>query len=262
MALCFRLVARLDIKNDKLVKSINLEGVRVVGDPEEYAVKYDAMGIDEIVYLDTVASLYRRNSLADLVARTTDKVFCPVTVGGGVRSVEDAKALLRAGADKIAINTAAVERPELVNEIADKFGSQCMVLQIDAKRMGNGWEARCDGGREIACIGKANGQDSVVSWAVEGVRRGAGEIFLTSIDQEGTRRGPDTALVSAVAQAVDVPVVYCGGIGSAAHVVAVAHEGASGCAMAHVLHFGTIPLMDIRKALSDAGVGVRTLEAA
>ena len=251
--LCFRLIARLDIKGSHLVKSINLEGVRVVGDPQEYAQKYDAMGIDEIVYIDTVASLYRRNSLADLVARTTDHVFCPVTVAGGIRSVEDAKALLRAGADKIAINTAAVERPELISEIANKFGAQCCVLQIDAKLAFGRYEARCDCGRE------ATGKEAV-DWAVQGQLLGAGEILLTSIDQEGTRRGPDTALVSAVAQAVTIPVVASGGVGSPADAVRAAACGASGVALAHVLHYGTASLSDIRKALSDAGVRVRTME--
>ncbi len=248
--LAFRLIARLDVKGPNLVKSINLEGVRIVGDPQEYAVKYDALGIDEIVYLDTVASLYRRNSLAELVARTTDYVSCPVTVGGGIRSVEDAKALLRAGADKIAINTAAIERPELISEIADKFGSQCMVLQIDAKRINDGWEARTNGGREVS------GRD-VVSWAIEGERRGAGEIFLTSIDNEGTRRGIDAALVSAVAAAVGIPVVVSGGIGESVHVATAASCGASGAAMSHILHYGTVPLNDIRTALCFGGVPVR-----
>ena len=243
-------MARLDIKGDKLVKSVNLEGVRVVGDPREYATKYDALGIDEIVYIDTVASLYRRNGLADLLEQTTQSVFCPVTVAGGIRSVEDVRRLLNAGADKIAVNTAAVERPELISEIAEKFGSQAVVLQIDAKRTGQGWEARTDGGRE-------RGPGDCVAWAQRAAALGAGEIFLTSIDREGTRRGPDRALVSAVAQAVNIPVIYSGGIGSAGHIAQVAHDGASGCAMAHVLHFGTVTPMDMRKALSDAGVGVR-----
>ena len=263
----FRLLARLDVKGPHLVKSINLEGVRVVGDPQEYAQKYDAMGIDEIVYLDTVASLYQRNSLADLVSRTTDHVFCPVTVAGGIRSVEDAKALLRAGADKVAINTAAVERPELISELADKFGAQAIVLQIDAKRIANvhgsqagsvRWEARTDGGREPAPA--AHPGNDVARWAALGASLGAGEILLTSIDQEGTRRGPDLALVSAVAKAVTIPVVASGGVGSPADVALAAACGASGVALAHVLHYGTASLSDIRKALSDAGVRVRTME--
>jgi len=248
--LAFRLCARLDIKGQNLVKSVNLEGVRIVGDPEQYAVKYDTLGIDEIIYLDTVASLYQRNSLADLVARTTDYISCPVTVAGGVRSVEDAKALLRAGADKIAINTAAVERPELISEIADKFGSQCMVLQIDAKRTEHGWEARTNGGRE------ASGKN-VIEWAQESERLGAGEIFLTSIDREGTRRGLDLPLLSALNLCVGIPVVASGGAGSAGDVADSARAGASAVAMSHVLHYGTVPLDDLRLALHDAGINVR-----
>ena len=252
---CRRLIARLDIRNDKLIKPMNLEGVRVVGDPYEYATRYNAEGIDELLYIDAVSSLYGRNGILDVVERAVADVFCPVTVGGGIRSVEDARAALRAGADKIAVNSAVVRRPELITELAHKFGSQAVVLQIDAKRKGQGWEAYTDGGRE------PSGKDAV-AWAQEAVARGAGEILVTSIDREGTRRGGDTALVAAIASRVRVPIVYSGGIGTPAHVVEAFKADASGVAMAHVLHFNTTSLGDIRMAAAQAGFHVRPHEVA
>ena len=226
-----------------------MEGVRVVGDPLGYAAGYDAQGIDEIVYIDTVASLYRRNHLADLIARSTEQVFCPVTVAGGVRSIEDARELLRAGADKIAVNTAAVRKPELITDLALKFGSQCVVLQIDAKKTANGWEVRTDGGRE------ASGKDAV-AWAAEGCERGAGEILLTSIDQEGTGRGADLRLAGAVAGVCSVPVVYSGGVSGVNDCIQLGNI-VSGVAMSNVLHYGTAALDDTRAAMDAHGVKVR-----
>ncbi len=247
----FRLVARLDVRGPNLIKPVNLEGVRVVGDPQQYAERYDREGIDEIYYNDAVASLYGRNGLADLVARTSGGVFCPLTVGGGVKSIADVRGLLLAGADKVAVNTAAIRRPELITEIAEKFGSQCMVLQIDAKRRGDGsYEAYIEGGRQ------PTGKDAI-AWAEEGVRRGAGEILLTSIDQEGTRRGIDVPLLQRTCRAVRVPVVYSGGVGSAQHVLDAAQAGASGVAMAHCLHYQIVSLRDMRLRLAEGGVPVR-----
>jgi cyclase len=248
--LAFRLIARLDIKKAALVKSVNLEGVRLVGDPGEYAEKYDLAEIDEIVYIDTVASLYGRNHLSDVIKQATERIFCPVTVAGGVKSCDNVRELLLSGADKVAINTAALERPELITEVSRKFGAQCMVLQIDAKKTATGWEPRTNGGREVAAI-------SCVEWARKAEALGAGEIFLTSIDQEGTRRGPDVALIEAVAGSVSVPVVYSGGIGNAQHVVDVANAGASGAAMSAALHYGLVSLSDTRLALIEAGQPVR-----
>ena len=247
----FRLVARLDIKSPHLVKTVKLEGLRKLGNPADYAKRYNDWGIDEILYLDIVASLYGRNSLHDLIEKTTRDVFCPVTAGGGVRSTDDVRTLLQAGADKVCLNTAAIKRPELITEIAQKFGSQCCVVQIDAKRRGNGWEAWCEGGRE------PTGRDVFV-WAADVVSRGAGEILLTSIDTEGTGGGAETVLVQRIAELVGVPVVYCGGIATPAHVVAAHQAGCSGVAMAHALHYGdemTLPRM--REALRSAGVPVR-----
>ncbi len=231
-----------------------LEGLRKLGDPAEYAERYDRQGIDEIILLDIVASLYGRNSLHDLIERTTARIMTPVTVGGGVRSIEDVRQLLRAGADKVAINTAALKRPELITEIATKFGSQCCVLQIDAKKIGQGigqtWQAWCEGGRENT------GKDAI-AWAQEGEARGAGEILVTSIDQEGTRSGPDLALISRIVRCARTPVVAAGGIGASAHITAAAQSGCSGVAISSLLHFEIEPLAQVRRALDRAGVAVR-----
>lgn len=248
----FRLLARLDIKKAALVKSVNLEGVRHVGDPGEYAEKYDLADIDEIVYIDTVASLYGRNGLSDVVREATDRIFCPVTVAGGVKSCDNVRELLLSGADKVAINTAAVERPELIAEVSRKFGAQCMVLQIDAKKTETGWQPRTNGGREAADM-------SCIEWARRAEELGAGEIFLTSIDREGTRRGPDVALIEAVAGSVSVPVVYSGGIGNAQHIVDVASAGASGVAMSAALHYGLVSIETARAALGEAGKPTRKI---
>lgn len=247
-----RLIARLDIKAPNLIKGIHLEGLRVIGDPNEYARRYYESGADELIYMDIVASLYDRNSLADIVEHTTKDVFVPITVGGGVRSVDDARRLLRAGADKVAINTAAVKRPELITEMAQTFGSQCMVLSIEAKRNpGSGWEAYTDNGREHTGL-------DVVEWARRGASLGAGEILLTSVDQEGTRKGFDVDLVRAVTAAVGIPVIASGGMGSTEHLQAVVIEGgADAVAMADVLHYNRLPLPDVRTAAKSFGLPVR-----
>ena len=221
-----RLIARLDIKGPNLIKGIHLEGLRVVGDPQQYAQDYYQAGVDELIYMDIVASLYGRNNLADIVKRTAENVFVPLTVGGGVRSGDDVRTLLRAGADKVAINTAATRRPELITEVAHKFGSQCMVLSIEAKRSSPGkWEAYIDNGREHTGL-------DVVEWARRGVELGAGEILLTSVDQEGTRKGFDCHLVEAVSSAVSIPVIASGGMGSSDHLVDAVRAGADAVAMA------------------------------
>jgi cyclase len=247
-----RLIARLDIKAPNLIKGIHLEGLRVIGDPNEYARRYYEAGADELIYMDIVASLYDRNSLADIVGRTTKDVFIPITVGGGVRSVEDARRLLRAGADKVAINTAAVKRPELIMEMARTFGSQCMVLSIEAKRNpGGGWEAYTDNGREHTGL-------DAVQWAKRGAELGAGEILLTSVDQEGTRKGFDVALVRAVSEMVNIPVIASGGMGSIEHLTEVVKAGgADAVAMADVLHYGRMSMPDIRRAARETGLPVR-----
>jgi cyclase len=202
-----RLIPRLDIKGPNLIKGVHLEGLRVIGDPQEYARSYYEQGADELLYVDVVASLYNRNSLHDIVHRATRDVFVPLTVTGGIRSVEDVRQILRAGADKIGINSAAIKRPDLISEVARTFGSQCTVLSIEAKSIGAArWEAYTDNGRE------RSGRD-VVEWAKCGVELGAGEILLTSVDREGTRQGFDIDLLRAVASVSRVPVIASGGMG-------------------------------------------------
>lgn len=252
-----RLIARLDIKAPNLIKGINLEGVRVVGDPQVYAEHYYQSGIDEIIYMDVVASLFERNSLEDLVARTADEVFVPMTVGGGIRSLEDVDKILRSGADKIAINTAAIKRPELINEVAKRFGSQCMVLSVEAKQMGHGrWEVYTDNGRN------KTGMD-VVSWVKQAASMGVGEILLTSVDNEGTCVGFDVELIKAVTGVVTVPVIASGGMGSIQHLIDVVEiGGADAVAMAHVLHYKKIDLQKLRLCLKNKGYDVRDVNYA
>lgn len=247
-----RLIARLDIKGSNLIKGIHLEGLRVIGDPQEFARRYYEQGADELIYMDTVASLYGRNSLHEIVRKAAQDIFVPLTVGGGVRSVDDAREILRAGADKVAVNTAAVQRPELIREMAHVFGSQCMVLSIEAKRQASGhWEVYTDNGRERTGL-------DVVEWARRGVELGAGEILLTSVDQEGTRKGFDCELVRAVSDAVSVPVIASGGMGDPTDMVAVVREGhADAVAMADILHYNRSTIPDIRETARMSGIEVR-----
>ena len=251
----FRLIARLDIKGPDLIKGVHLEGVRKLGDPGQFAQKYYRNGIDEIIYIDAVASLYGRNNLTEIVSQTARDIFIPLTVGGGLRSLNDIEELLKAGADKIAINTEATKNPGLISEIAERFGSQCVVLSIQAKRRGaNAWEAYRDLGREHT------GRD-VGDWAEQGQELGAGEILLTSVDQEGTRAGFDLELVRAVSDRVTIPVIASGGFGQLQHLVDAADEGnASAVAVADALHYGRIGIDAMRSAALDAGLDVRTAE--
>jgi imidazole glycerol-phosphate synthase subunit HisF len=249
-----RLIARLDIKGANLIKGIQLEGVRKVGDPNTFAVQYYQEGVDEIVYMDAVASLYDRQSMMEIVRRTADSVFIPITVGGGMRSVDEARDMLRAGADKIAVNSAATLNPSLISAIAERFGSQCMVLQIDAKQRAAGrWEVYRDCGRERTGI-------DAVEWAMRGQELGAGEILLTSVDKEGMRRGFDVALVRAVSEAVSIPVIASGGMGKLEHLGEVVEAGrADAVAIAHVLHYGSLSLPQIRDWAGAAGLPVRAM---
>lgn len=246
-----RLIARLDIKGPNLIKGIHLEGLRVIGDPGAYAKRYYEEGIDELLYMDTVASLYGRNNLTEIVTSAARHIFVPMTVGGGVRTVDDAKTLLRAGADKIAINTAATKQPELIQDLARRFGSQCVVLSIEAKRTQPGrWEVYTDNGRE------KTGLDAV-EWAQRCESLGAGEILLTSVDREGTRQGYDVDLIRAVAPAVDVPVIASGGMGRIEHIEQAVRSGASAVAMADVLHYKRLSVVDIRAHARQQGIDVR-----
>ncbi len=250
-----RLISRLDIKGPNLIKGINLEGLRVLGDPQDYATKYYAQGADEIIYIDIVASLYGRTKLPEIVSRTVEEVFVPLTVGGGIRNIDDVTELLRAGADKVAINTAAVQRPVLINEVSRKFGSQCMVLSIEAKKQSEDhWEVYTDSGREKTGI-------DVVDWAQEGVRQGAGEILLTSIDAEGTKKGFDIELIKSITDLVNIPVIASGGMGSTQHLVDVIKiGGADAVAMADILHYERSTLPIIRASAKEAEINVREYE--
>ena len=246
-----RLIARLDVKAPNLVKSIQLEGLRKLGDPNEFALRYYQEGIDEIYYEDIVASLYERNSLLDIVEQTTRDIFVPVTVGGGLRSVDDVAAVLRAGADKVAINTAAIKNPDIISAVARRFGSQCMVLSVQAKQSGSSWEAYFDNGREHSGL-------DVIEWAKKGEVLGAGEILLTSVDREGTAKGFDLELIQAVTERVDIPVIASGGMGKLEDLGEVVQVGrADAVAMADILHYGRIKLKEIRAAVLNDKIHVR-----
>lgn len=248
-----RLIARLDVKGENLIKGVHLEGLRIMGDPQEYARRYYEQGADELIYLDIVASLYGRSKLVDIVRRAAHDVFVPLTVGGGVRSVDDVSELLRAGADKVAINTAAVKRPVLISEVSRRFGSQCMVLSIEAKRQAPGrWEIYMDSGRECSGV-------DAVDWARRGVELGAGEILVTSIDAEGTRKGFDTALVKSISDAVDVPVIASGGFGQASDLGDVHAAGADGIAFADALHYNRFTLQALRQMAREQNIPVRDI---
>jgi cyclase len=249
-----RLIARLDIKGPNLIKAINLEGIRVIGDPNEHARRYYEQGADELIYMDMVASLYGRNNLHEIVRATSDNIFVPITVGGGVRSVEDAEALLLAGADKVAVNTAATQRPEIITEIAQRFGSQCMVLSIEAKKMNaEKWHAYVDCGREDTGL-------DVIEWAKQGVESGAGEILLTSIDREGTRKGYDVSLVSQISQAVSVPVIASGGFSKPSDIADIVKQGAADAvAIADALHYNRMTIPQIRTATQELGIAMRSI---
>ncbi|MCF8486822.1 MAG: imidazole glycerol phosphate synthase cyclase subunit [Rhodobacteraceae bacterium] len=241
-----RLIARLDIKGPNLIKGVQMEGLRVMGDPYDFARRYYEAGVDELLYIDIVASLYGRSKLTEVVRRTAQDVFVPMTVGGGIRSIEDVTELLRAGADKVAINTAAVARPDLIAEVANRFGSQCMVLSIEAKQQAPGtWEVYTETGREHSGL-------DVVEWARRGVALGAGEVLVTSIDREGTRKGFDTDLIKAIAAAVEVPVIASGGYGAAGDLAAALGAGADAVAVADALHYGRVTLDALRQQMQGA----------
>jgi cyclase len=247
-----RLIARLDVKNNYLVKGVHLEGLRKMGDPNSYATDYYDQGADEILYMDIVASLYNRNSLGDIIKRTTRDVFVPIAVGGGLRGIEDVRNVLKLGADKVAINTAAIKNERIISKVAETFGSQCMMLSVEAKRRPGitGWEAYYDNGREHS------GKD-VVEWARRGVELGAGEILLTSVDQEGTEHGMDFDLIKEVCSAVDVPVIVSGGCRGAEDIAEAAWSGASAVAAASVLHYKKTNVRSLKERTLTKGVNIR-----
>jgi cyclase len=248
-----RVIARLDVKGPNLVKGIHLEGLRVMGDPQQFARRYYAEGADEILYVDIVASLYGRNNILEVVRRTAEAVFVPMTVAGGLRRLEDVRDALRSGADKVAINTAAVARPELIREVSLAFGSQCMVLSIQTKKIGPArWEAYTDNGRE------RTGLDAL-DWARRGVELGAGELLVTSVDREGTQKGMDLEFLAKVTALVDVPVIAGGGAGTPEHACrAITEGGADAVAVASMLHYGKHTVGEIKARLAQADVPVRS----
>jgi cyclase len=261
-----RLIPCLDVTDRRVVKGTNFVGLRDAGDAVELAARYDAEGADELVFLDITATSDRRDTVVDLARRTADEVFIPFTIGGGIRSVADAQAVLDAGADKVSVNSAAVARPELVSELGDVFGAQCVVLAIDAKRSDIAgrstlaateqrntvsWEVHVAGGRTPTGI-------DAVAWAREAVERGAGEILLTSMDRDGTNDGYDLELTRAVSRAVPVPVIASGGAGNLDHLVEALEAGADAALAASIFHFATYSIAEAKEAIARAGIAVRT----
>ncbi|MGK2741813.1 imidazole glycerol phosphate synthase subunit HisF [Tepidicaulis sp. LMO-SS28] len=252
MMLKARIIPCLDVKDGRVVKGVNFVGLRDAGDPVEAAKAYDAAGADELCFLDITASHENRGTLMDVVRRTAEQCFMPLTVGGGVRTVEDVRGLLLAGADKVSINTAAVKNPDFVREAAEKFGSQCIVVAIDAKTVAPGkWEIFTHGGREPTGI-------DAVEFAKKVVALGAGEILLTSMDRDGTREGFNLPLTRAVSDAVTVPVIASGGVGNLDHLVEGVTEGhASAVLAASIFHFGDHTIGEAKKHMADAGIPMR-----
>jgi cyclase len=247
-----RVIPCLDVTDGRVVKGVNFVSLRDAGDPVELAATYDAAGADELVFLDITASSDNRNTMVDVVRRTAEEVFIPFTVGGGIRSVENARTMLRAGADKVSVNTSAVERPTLISDIAYEFGNQCVVVAIDAKRRANGgWEVFLHGGRT------PTGIDALL-WAQDAVAHGAGEILLTSMDRDGTKDGFDIELTRAISDAVSVPVIASGGVGNLDHLVEGVLDGhASAVLAASIFHFGEYSIAQAKLAMEAAGIPVR-----
>jgi cyclase len=249
-----RIIPCLDVDLGRVVKGTGFVDLRDAGDPVELASRYDAAGADELVLLDITATSDKRATVVDLARRAADEVFIPFTIGGGIRSVEDAQAVLDAGADKVSVNSAALASPELIKELAGTFGAQCVVLAIDAKQVGpERWEAYLAGGRT------PTGRD-VVEWAREGVQRGAGEILLTSMDRDGTNAGYDIALTAAVARAVTVPVIASGGAGELPHLAEALQAGADAVLCASIFHYGRHTVAEAKEWLASEGVSVRPTE--
>lgn len=246
-----RVIACLDVDSGRVVKGTNFVDIRDAGDPVELASRYDAEGADEIVFLDITASHEGRDTIVDLARRAADEVFVPFTIGGGIRTVDDARAVLDAGADKISVNSAAIERPELITELAENFGSQCVVLAIDARREGERYVVHTHGGR------RSTGLDAA-AWAAEGVGLGAGEILLTSMDRDGTNDGYDIELTRKVAEAVPVPVIASGGAGEPADLVEALKEGRADAVLcASIFHYGSYSVDDAKSEIQNAGIPVR-----
>jgi imidazole glycerol-phosphate synthase subunit HisF len=250
VSVAVRVIPCLDVDAGRVVKGVNFENLRDAGDPVELARRYDAEGADELTFLDITASSGERATTYDVVRRTAEQVFIPLTVGGGIRSVEDVDRLLRAGADKVSVNTAAIARPEFLREAAHRFGSQCIVLSVDARRSGEGFEVTTHGGR------RGTGLDAI-EWARRGEELGVGEILLNSMDADGTKTGFDLEMLRAVRAVVSVPVIASGGAGAIAHFTPAVEAGADAVLAASVFHFGELKISDVKDSLRQAGHPVR-----
>ncbi|MDQ2676541.1 MAG: imidazole glycerol phosphate synthase subunit HisF [Actinomycetota bacterium] len=252
MSILRRVIPCLDVDGGRVVKGTNFVDIRDAGDPVELAERYDAAGADELVFLDITASHEQRDTITELARRTADNVFIPFTIGGGIRSVADAQAVLDAGADKVSVNSSALERPELIGELASVFGSQCVVIAIDAKRGEDGYDVYSQGGRR-----RAAGRDAV-AWAREAAERGAGEVLLTSMDRDGTNHGYELELTRAVADAVPIPVIASGGAGELSHLAAGIREGhADAVLCASIFHYGHYTVAEAKEHMAAAGIPVR-----
>jgi cyclase len=247
-----RLIARIDVKNEFVIKGIHLEGLRKVGDPIELAKKYYLDGIDEIIFMDAVASLYDRNNLFHIIEEACKEVFIPITIGGGIRSVKDIELALQSGADKISLNTQAVKTPEIITDASRIYGSQCIIGSIEAKRKGNFWEVYVDNGREETGI-------DAIEWACKLEQLGVGELMVTSIDQEGTKKGFDIRLVEQIASKVSIPVICSGGAGNPHHITEICNKtDISAIAVAGILHYNLFSVSEIKSALRAANIDIRT----
>lgn len=247
-----RLIARIDVKNEFVIKGIHLEGLRKIGNPIEIAKKYYEEGIDEILFMDAVASLYGRNNIFDIINKSCKHVFVPITIGGGIRSIEDIEIALKSGADKIAINTQAIKTPQLIKEASRIFGSQCIVGSIEAKKNNSSWEAYINNGRDQTSI-------DAIEWAQTLESLGIGELLITSIDMEGTKKGFDNELINKISSKVNVPIISCGGAGNPDHIstLKLKNETLSGVALASILHYNTYTISQIKNSLFESGIQVR-----
>lgn len=237
-----RIIARLDVKGPNLVKGIHLEGLRIIGNPNEYAKKYENQGADELIFIDSVASLYGRDNLNEIVKKTTKNIFIPLTVGGGIRTLEDIRVLLNSGADKVAINTGAIKNPEFLKEAATRFGSQCIVLSVQAKKRNGYWEAYTENGREASGL-------NIIDWIKKAIDLGIGEVLLTSIDREGTKKGFDLELINEVEKICTVPLIICGGAGKEKDLEEIFNHNIDGVALAAILHYDISTIDKIKKNL-------------
>ncbi|OGW78150.1 MAG: imidazole glycerol phosphate synthase subunit HisF [Omnitrophica bacterium GWA2_52_8] len=247
-----RIIPCLDVKDGRVVKGVQFVNLRDAGDPVACAKAYDKAMADELVFLDITASHERRQTMIDIVTRVAESVYIPFTVGGGIQTLQDIRDLLKAGCDKVSLNTAAVENPEFINRASGHFGAQCIVLAIDAKKFGDSWRVYTHGGRNVTNL-------DVLSWAREGQQRGAGEILLTSMDRDGTKDGYDIALLKAISSAVNLPVIASGGAGNLEHLYDAFAEGnADACLAASIFHFGEISISEAKKYLSQRGIPIRS----